>query len=119
MAHPLQNKCPAATSTDLPTLNSTPSIARLITSYSLPHQIDPLVSGFGNTTDATNNQIRDYHHQVKATLTNILNDDRVKHDPCGSRCVQKILLENEQDMRKQRRHSLNTNTCSAKRTMLF
>lgn len=84
-------------------------------SYSTPRQKDPQVSSFGNATDATdatNDQIRDYHHQIKATLTNILNDDRVKHDPSGSRCVQKILLENEQDMRKQRRHSLGT--CDAK-----
>ncbi|CAI7611300.1 unnamed protein product [Penicillium discolor] len=108
MARPPQNKRLAATSTKLPTLNSTPSITRSITSYSMPRQKDPLVSSFGNATDATNDQIRDYHHQVKATLTNILNDDRVKHDPSGTRCVQEILLENEQNMRKQRRDSLNT-----------
>ncbi|OQD67976.1 hypothetical protein PENPOL_c003G07796 [Penicillium polonicum] len=117
MARPPQNKRPVATSTELRTVNSTPSITRSITSYSMPRQKDPLVSSFGNATDTANDQIRDYHHQVKATLTNILNDDRVKHDPSGSRCVQKILLENEQDMRKQRRHSLNTR--SAKPTMLF
>ncbi|KAJ5608085.1 hypothetical protein N7537_004704 [Penicillium hordei] len=117
MARPPQIKRPAATSTELPTLNSTPSITRSITSYPMPCQKDPLVPSFGNATDATYDQIRDHHHQVKATLTNILNDDRVKHNPSGSRCVQRILLENEQDMRKQRRHSLNT--CSAKRTTLL
>ncbi|KGO77054.1 hypothetical protein PITC_005790 [Penicillium italicum] len=106
MSRPPQNKHSAATSTTLPTLHSTPSITRSITSDSISRQKDPLVSSLGNTTDATNAQIRDYHLQVKATLTNILNDDRVKHDPSGTRCVQKILLENEQDMRKQRRHSL-------------
>ncbi|CAI7587629.1 unnamed protein product [Penicillium crustosum] len=77
MARPPQNKHPAATTTELPTLNSTPSITRSITSYSMPRQKDPLVSSFGNATDATNDQIREYHHQVKATLTNILNDDRI------------------------------------------
>ncbi|EKV09424.1 hypothetical protein Pdw03_8588 [Penicillium digitatum] len=116
MARPPQNKHSAATSTELPTLHSTPSIKRS-SSCSTPRQNDPLVSSFGNATDATNDRPRDYHHQVKATLTNILNDDRVKHDPSGTRCVQKILLENEQDMRKQRRHSLSA--CTAKRTMLF
>ncbi|KAJ5502321.1 hypothetical protein N7463_005195 [Penicillium fimorum] len=117
MARPSQNKYPAATSTELPTLHRSPSLKRSLTSYSIPRQKDPLVSSFGNATDASNDQLRDYHHQVKATLTNILNDDRMKHNPSGSRCVQKILLENEQDMRKQRRHSLSA--CPAKRTMLF
>lgn len=115
MARAPQNKRPAATSTELSTLNSTPYITRSITSHSTPHQKDPLVPGFGDSTDAISDQTRDQCHQVKATLTNILNDDRVKHNPSGSRCVQNILLENEQDMRKQRRHSLNT--CSAKRTI--
>jgi hypothetical protein len=64
------------------------------------------MSSSGNANDATNDKIRDYHYQIKATLTNILNDDRVKHNPSGSRCVQKVLLENEHDLRKQRRHSL-------------
>ncbi|KAJ5214255.1 hypothetical protein N7449_001424 [Penicillium cf. viridicatum] len=86
MARPPQNKRPAATSTELPTLNPTPFITRSTTSYSIPRQKDPLVLSFGDATDATNDQIRD-HHQVKATLTNILNDDRVKHNPSGSRCV--------------------------------
>lgn len=62
-------------------------------------------------------QLRDYHQQVKATLTNILNDDRVKHNPNGSRCVQAILLENEHDMRRQRRESLSTRP--SKHTMLL
>ncbi|KAJ5787118.1 hypothetical protein N7457_002108 [Penicillium paradoxum] len=114
MARPAQIKHPAVTSTELPTLHSPPSLSRSITSYSLPCKKDSLQSSTG---ESINDQVRDYHHQVKATLTNILNDDRVKHNPDGTRCVQKILLENEQVMRKQRRHSLST--CTAKRTMLF
>jgi hypothetical protein len=66
-------------------------------------------------TSDTDQQLRDYHHQLKATLTDILNDDRVKHNPNGSRCVQKVLLETEQDMRKRRKASLSTFT--AKRTL--
>ena len=109
-----------AASTKLSTLHSTPTIPRSITPDSIIRQKDPQGTIFGIATDAnnaTNAQIRDYQCQVKATLTNILNDDRVKHDPSGSRYVQERLLENEQDMRKQRRHSLGT--CTAKRTMLF
>ncbi|OQE91959.1 hypothetical protein PENNAL_c0008G10284 [Penicillium nalgiovense] len=113
MARLPQNIHPAASSTELPTLRSTPPITRSISSYSMPCRSDPLLSSFENTTDVANDQIRDYHYQVKATLTNILNDDRVKHNPSGSRCLQNILLENEKDMRKQRRHSLGT--CAAKR----
>ncbi|KAJ5171488.1 uncharacterized protein N7500_004271 [Penicillium coprophilum] len=117
MARPSQNTHPAATSTELPTLHWAPSIKRSITSSSIPRQKDPLVSSFGNATDDKSDKLRDYHHQIKATLTNMLNDDRMKHNPSGSRCVQKVLLENEKDMRKQRRHSLSA--CPAKRTMLF
>ncbi|KAJ5194063.1 hypothetical protein N7491_001399 [Penicillium cf. griseofulvum] len=109
MACPYQSK-QAATSTELPAIHRTPSIPRSSTSYSTPGEKDPAVSSSGN---ATNDDISDYHHQVKATLTNILNDDRVKHNPSGSRCVQNILLDNEQDMRKQRRRSLSA--CPAKR----
>ncbi|CAG8890987.1 unnamed protein product [Penicillium egyptiacum] len=116
MAHSPRNTHPAATSAELPTVRSTPPITRSITSYSIPRQED-LASSFGNATDATDDQIHDYHYQVKATLTNILNDDRVKHNPSGSRCIQRILLVNEQDMRRRRRHSLST--CAARRTMLF
>ncbi|KAJ5474479.1 hypothetical protein N7475_004045 [Penicillium sp. IBT 31633x] len=112
MDRPPRSKHPAATSAKLPTIKSAPSIARSITSYSTPCEKDPTISGFGN---ATEDEILDHQHQVKATLTNILNDDRVKHNPDGTRCVQKILLENEKDMREQRRHSLST--CTAKRTM--
>ncbi|CDM27763.1 hypothetical protein DTO013E5_8802 [Penicillium roqueforti] len=118
MAPPPNNNLAAS---KLSTLNPTPAITRSITPDSILREKDSQVSIiFGNitdATDATNAQIRDYQCQVKATLTNILNDERVKHDPSGSRYVQERLLENEQDMRKQRRHSLET--CTAKRTMLF
>jgi hypothetical protein len=79
------------------------------------HHDESTQSEADQKTSAMNKELRDYHHQVKATLTNILNDDRVKHNPNGSRCVQKILLENEQDMRKQRKESLST--LNANRTM--
>ncbi|CAP99234.1 hypothetical protein PCH_Pc22g19460 [Penicillium rubens Wisconsin 54-1255] len=76
MARLPQNIHPAASSTELPTLRSTP-VRRSITSYSMPCRSDPLLSSFGNTTDVANDETRDYHYQVKATLTNILNDDLV------------------------------------------
>ncbi|KAJ5811213.1 hypothetical protein N7447_010729 [Penicillium robsamsonii] len=117
MTRPPKTMHPAATSTELPTLRLSPSLRRSLTSYSIPRRKDPLLSSFGNVTDASNDQLRDYHHRVKATLTNILNDDRIKHNPSGSRYVQKILLENEQDMRKHRRYSLSA--YSAKQNMLF
>ncbi|KAJ5320200.1 hypothetical protein PENANT_c010G06723 [Penicillium antarcticum] len=94
----------AASSTRVPTINSTPNMKRSITSYST--RDDPT-----GTNPSTPSHTSDTHlneqQQVKATLTNILNDDRVKHNPNGSRCVQKILLENEHDMRKHRKQSLS------------
>lgn len=118
MPRPPQNKHPAATSTKVPTLRLAPSIKRSTTSHSTPCQLDESIqSESDNITTATDKQLRDYHYQVKATLTNILNDDRVKHNPDGTRCVQKILLENEHDMRKQRKESLST--LAAERAMLL
>jgi hypothetical protein len=112
MARP-PNKHSAATAIKLPTVNSNPSLTRSLTSHSLPDQKETQTADSGNAND----QVLDCQHQIKATLTDILNDDRVKHNPDGSRCVQKILLENEHDMRKQRRHSLNH--CPAERTMML
>jgi hypothetical protein len=115
MDRPSQNKHPAATSTKVPTLRLAPSIKRSTTLY--PRLDESRESESDSITSATDAQLRDYHYQVKATLTNILNDDRVKHNPNGSRCVQKILLENEHDMRKQRKETLST--YAAKGTMLL
>ncbi|KAJ5143694.1 uncharacterized protein N7515_002481 [Penicillium bovifimosum] len=116
MARP-QNK-PTATAIKLPTLNSNPksnpSLTRSVTSSTLPQQKEKenQPADSGNADD----QVLECQHQIKATLTDILNDDRVKHNPDGSRCVQKALLDNEHDMRKQRRHSLNSTT---KRQMML
>lgn len=116
MERPSQSKHPAATSIKLPTLRLAPSVKRS-TTYSTPHENESLHYEPEKSTSATDMQLRDYHYQVKATLTNILNDDRVKHNPNGSRCVQEILLENEKTMRRKRRESLSS--CNAKRTMLL
>jgi hypothetical protein len=116
MDRPSQNHS-AASSTKLPTLRLAPSIKRSTTSHPMSLHDQSTHSQSEIVTSATDEQLRDYHCQIKATLTNILNDDRVKHNPNGSRCVQKKLLENEQDMRKQRKESLST--YAAKRTMLL
>ncbi|KAJ5347084.1 hypothetical protein MYU51_019907 [Penicillium brevicompactum] len=116
MERPSQNIHPAATSIKLPTLRLAPSLKRS-TTYSTPCEENAIQPDSENSTAAMDTQLRDYHYQVKATLTNILNDERVKHNPNGSRCVQEILLENEHDMRRQRRESLSS--CTAKRTMLL
>ncbi|KAJ5747626.1 uncharacterized protein N7511_009322 [Penicillium nucicola] len=94
----------AASSTRVPTIHSTPNIQRSITSHST--RDDPTGTNPGTPSHTSNTHLSD-QQQVKATLTNILNDDRVKRNPNGSRCVQNILLENEHDMRKQRKHSLS------------
>ncbi|KAJ5542449.1 hypothetical protein N7461_008452 [Penicillium sp. DV-2018c] len=116
MARP-ENK-PAATAIKLPTLKNTvqttPSLHRSNTSNNIPQQKEAPPANY--CTDA-DEQARACQHQIKATLTDILNDDRVRHNPDGSRNVQKILLENEHEIRKQRRHSLSHST--AKRQMML
>ncbi|OGE53938.1 hypothetical protein PENARI_c007G10127 [Penicillium arizonense] len=103
MAHQSRTMHPAASSNSVPTINSTRDMKRSITSYST--RDDPTGTN-PNTPSHTSVTLLSDRQQVKATLTNILNDDRVKHNPNGSRCVQNILLENEHDMRKQRKRSL-------------
>jgi hypothetical protein len=56
-------------------------------------QQDPLVLSFDNATDAANDTIRDYHYQLKATLTNILNEDRMKHNPNGAAVCRRYYWE--------------------------
>lgn len=48
---------------------------------------------------------RESENQVKATLTGLLNDRRVKSSPDNSRRVQEALIRTEQELREQRRRS--------------
>ncbi|BCR90138.1 uncharacterized protein ACHE_60024S [Aspergillus chevalieri] len=88
---------PLTSSNNIPTLRSTPSLERS-SSYDSP--VD-------NSPSEINNQ-REPDYQVKATLTELLNDARVKSSTNGSRRVQNALMETEQELRQQRRQSTHS-----------
>lgn len=81
-----------SSTTDIPIANPTSSLERS-SSYSTPT----------DTPDEAHE--RESDHQVKATLTELLNDARVRSNPHGSRRVQNALMETERELRKQRRRS--------------
>ncbi|EAW13618.1 uncharacterized protein ACLA_043370 [Aspergillus clavatus NRRL 1] len=109
-AHPSPQ--PAASANQIPTLPSTTSDRRSA-SYNPPVDDDENTPGgdlspkplAGANIDM---QIREYHNSIKATLTALLNDERVRQNPGGSKCVQTGLLETERDLRKEKRKSLST-----------
>ncbi|EYE93378.1 uncharacterized protein EURHEDRAFT_420625, partial [Aspergillus ruber CBS 135680] len=88
---------PLASSNNIPTLRSTPSLERS-SSYENPSDNSP--------TEVSNQREPDY--QVKATLTGFLNDARVKSSTDCSRRVQNALMETEQELRQQRRQSTHS-----------
>jgi len=88
---------PLTSSNNIPTLRSTPSLERS-SSYDSP--VD-------NSPNEINNQ-REPDYQVKATLTEFLNDARVKSSTNGSRRVQNALMETEQELRQRRRRSTHS-----------
>ncbi|OJJ78582.1 uncharacterized protein ASPGLDRAFT_93867, partial [Aspergillus glaucus CBS 516.65] len=88
---------PLTSSNNIPTLRSTPSLERS-SSYENP---------VSNPPSEVSNQ-REPEYQVKATLTELLNDTRVKSSTNGSRRVQNALMETEQELRQQRRQSTHS-----------
>ncbi|GIC92480.1 uncharacterized protein Aud_008946 [Aspergillus udagawae] len=99
---------PAASANQLPTLHSAIADKRSA-SYTSPandHDSSPVkyVSP-GSNIDI---QIREYHNSIKATLTALLNDQRVRKNPDGSKCVQSFLLEAERNLRKEKRKSIGS-----------
>ena len=86
-----------SSTTQIPATTSTPSLERA-SSYSTPT----------DTPDEAHK--RESDHQVKATLTELLNDARVRSNPHGSRRVQNALMETERELRKQRRRSFRRNS---------
>lgn len=81
-----------SSTTHIPTTTSTSSLERA-SSYSTP------------TDTPGEAHERESEHQVKATLTELLNDARVRSNPHGSRRVQNALMDTERELRKQRRRS--------------
>lgn len=92
MAH-LRDSEPSASSTEVPTVNSTQTLER---SSSHPDPADDVPENYDR---------RESDYQVKATLTDLLNDGRVKSSPHSSRRVQNALMDTERELRKHRRQS--------------
>ncbi|KAF7131231.1 hypothetical protein CNMCM5793_004281 [Aspergillus hiratsukae] len=99
---------PAASANQLPTIHSAIADKRSA-SYTSPandHESStPKYISPGSNIDV---QIREYHNSIKATLTALLNDQRVRKNPDGSKCVQSFLLEAERNLRKEKRKSIGS-----------
>ncbi|GFF37770.1 hypothetical protein IFM58399_05008 [Aspergillus lentulus] len=99
---------PAASANQLPTLHSAVADRRSA-SYTSPANDDdsppPKYVSPGSNIDI---QIREYHNSIKATLTALLNDQRVRKNPDGNKCVQSFLLEAERNLRKEKRKSIGS-----------
>ncbi|KAL5684655.1 hypothetical protein EMGR_005540 [Emarellia grisea] len=99
---------PAASANQLPTLHSA-TADRRSASYTSPandHESSP--AKYVSPRSNIDIQIREYHNSIKATLTALLNDQRVRKNPDGSKCVQSFLLEAERNLRKEKRKSIGS-----------
>ncbi|KAE8160004.1 hypothetical protein BDV40DRAFT_271539 [Aspergillus tamarii] len=112
MDHPRKSAQPAASTNRVPTVRSSPAIKRSISSATAGLQ-DPTGLGSAGQAQEPNKQALNYSLQMKNALTELLNDARAKGSDQGSRCLQNILMENEREVRENRRKSLN-NTRGAK-----
>ncbi|RAL10472.1 uncharacterized protein BO97DRAFT_127081 [Aspergillus homomorphus CBS 101889] len=97
MTDSLLKREPAASANRVPTLHSVHNVKRSV-SYSPAHDGNHPVS----KTEAT----RGCDDMVKSALTELLNDDGVKHNARGSRSVQNMLMATEKKRKSQRRQSL-------------
>ncbi|KAF7590994.1 hypothetical protein BBP40_002188 [Aspergillus hancockii] len=107
MERPRKNPQPAASTNLLPTIHSTPTIRRSVTSTTGVGHDEP-VSRLSHHAKEPSQEAINYSLQMKTALTELLNDGRVKGSTHGSRCLQNILMQTEREMRNERRKSLNT-----------
>ncbi|RHZ54867.1 uncharacterized protein CDV56_107714 [Aspergillus thermomutatus] len=99
---------PAASANQLPTIHSAIADKRPASYTSPADDHESAAAKHVSPGSNTDIQIREYHNSIKATLTALLNDERVRKDPGGSKCVQSFLLEAERNLRKEKRKSIGT-----------
>jgi hypothetical protein len=106
MSGRLAEKQPAASASRVPTIRSIITLSR---SSSYPPPTDDINENLepSNVMEGSTMQNLDYDHQVKTASTELLNDVRVDSTSPSGRRLLKILMETEQDLRKQRRRRLN------------
>ncbi|KAE8381862.1 hypothetical protein BDV26DRAFT_254767 [Aspergillus bertholletiae] len=106
MDRPRASAQPAASTSRVPTVRSSPVIKR---------SISAATAGTHSQTGSVpidhiqepNKQALSHNLQIKNALTELLSDVRTKGSDQGSRCLQNILMENEREMRENRRKSLS------------
>ncbi|EED12807.1 conserved hypothetical protein [Talaromyces stipitatus ATCC 10500] len=100
---------PAASTTQVPTVNTVHSFKRLL-SYSdkLPvedQSANPKTLPAAVKPDKNEQDHRNSENMVKAALTELLNDEDVKNNPDSNKSVQNLLMKTEKEWRRQRRKS--------------
>ncbi|PKX90182.1 uncharacterized protein P174DRAFT_496652 [Aspergillus novofumigatus IBT 16806] len=101
---------PAASANQLPTLHSAIADRRSAsyTSQANDHDHDSSPAKYVSPGSNIDIQIREYHNSIKATLTALLNDQRVRKNPDRSKCIQSYLLEAERNLRREKRKSIGS-----------
>ncbi|KAJ5283286.1 hypothetical protein N7505_001266 [Penicillium chrysogenum] len=106
MAGRLADRQPAASTDRVPTIRSTITAPRS-SSYPPPTDENNETLGPSNISNKFNEQNLAYDREVKTASTELLNDVRVESTSTSGGRLLRILMETEQDMRKQRRKRLN------------
>ncbi|OGM46147.1 hypothetical protein ABOM_004933 [Aspergillus bombycis] len=107
MDHPRKSAHPAASTNCVPTLRSNPVIKRSSSSATAGMH-DQTGSVSTVQVQEPNKQALAYSLHMKNALTELLNDVRAKGNDQGRHCLQNILMENEREVRENRRKSINT-----------
>ncbi|KAJ5946420.1 hypothetical protein N7454_003259 [Penicillium verhagenii] len=102
MAHRPRVTQEAASTNEVPTLGSTVSISRSA-SYPAPdHEVSHKII----IAEGGERQNKRYRQQLKTALIELLNEERVGSRSKARRSLQNVLMDIEQRLREQRRHSL-------------
>jgi hypothetical protein len=106
-----RQQIPAASTTQVPTMSTVHSVKRCL-SYSDKLSVEeqaanPEALTAAVKSDKKEEDRRSSENMIKAALTELLNDQDIKNNPEGNKCVQNLLMKTEKERRKQRRKSVH------------
>ncbi|KAL1882514.1 hypothetical protein Plec18167_002930 [Paecilomyces lecythidis] len=110
MAQPLRlrDMQPVPSAQGIPTLRSNAPATKRTASYTSPTTSSPETTTSQSTHCEQIDDVRHYDQELKAGLTQLLNEGKDKSSMQGRRFVQNKLMETERELRKQHKESIKS-----------
>lgn len=99
---------PAPSAQGIPTIRSTGQVTKRTASYTTPAKSSSETTISQNSHCQKIDEVRHYDQELKAGLTQLLNEGKDKSSMQGRRFVQNKLMETERELRKQHKESLKS-----------